>query len=69
MEWINIKDQLPKIGQKVITFRPLAEESGDEKITIQNYVGGKNTSPQGIEHGFDRWCHPTHWMPLIDEPK
>lgn len=67
-DWISIEDRLPEIGQKVITYRPLAKLTGDEKITIQNYVGGQNTSPQGFTHGFDRWCHPTHWMPLIKKP-
>jgi len=69
MEWISIKNELPKVGQEVITYRPLARETGDDIITVQKYVGGTNISKQGIVHGFDRWCHPTHWMPLPEYPE
>jgi len=54
--WISVEKQLPEIGQRVITFRPMAKESGDDELTIQLFTGSNNTSPQGVKHGFDRWC-------------
>jgi hypothetical protein len=70
MEWISVKDELPMDGEFVFTYRPMAKESGDEEYTAQKFVSKdyKNTSPQGIVHGFDRWSHPTHWM-RIKPPK
>jgi len=69
--WISVKDKLPRKGQIVLTYRPKAKESGDDVITIQQFISrdSKNVSPQGVVHGFDRWCHPSHWMPLPKSPK
>lgn len=69
--WIDVNYKLPRKGQIVLTYRPLAKESGDEVYTIQKFMGKryKNISPQGVIHNFDRWCHPSHWMPLPKSPK
>ena len=70
MEWISVKDKLPKKGQIVLTYRPKAKQSGDNIYEIQKFISKdyENISPQGIVHGFDLWCHPTHWMPLPKKP-
>ena len=67
MEWISVEDALPEPGEVVITFRPMAKASGDEVYTVQKFIGKNygNKSPQGVIHGFDRWCHPTHWARII----
>ena len=70
MKWINIKDELPKEGEMVFTYRPMAKESGDDEYTAQRFISKdyKNKSPQGVGHGFDRWCHPTYWMKIKPPP-
>jgi hypothetical protein len=39
MEWISVEDALPEPGEVVITFRPMAEASGDEVYTVQKFIG------------------------------
>ena len=55
MKWINVKDELPKDGEFVFTYRPMAKESGDQEFIAQNFISKdhKNTNPQGVVHGFD----------------
>ena len=67
MEWISVEDALPEPGEVVFTFRPMAKDSGDEEYTVQRFIGKdyQNKSKQGVIHGFDRWCHPTHWMRIV----
>lgn len=68
-EWISVKDRLPEVGQYVLVFRPLANKTNDSEIVTDVYIGKVQSSPQGVEHGFERWCHPTYWMPLPEPPK
>lgn len=69
MQWISVEDRLPEVGQGVIAYRPTAHLSNDPPITITFYAGGfRNESWQGVKHGFDCLCHPSHWMPLPDVP-
>lgn len=66
--WINVEERLPEKGQQVIAYRPTATLTQDEPVAFVRYTGRPNTSWQGIEHGFDHICHPTHWMPLPPPP-
>lgn len=68
MEWISVEDRLPEVGQEVLVYRPLAGETSDPLVVIRKFSGLSRVSPQGFEHRFDCWCHPTHWMPLPGLP-
>jgi hypothetical protein len=67
-EWISVNDRLPEIGQFVLCYRPLAKETNDPIYDVRVFDGNERTSPQGIKHCFDMWCHPSHWMPLPAPP-
>ena len=67
MDWINIKDERPKKGQRVIYY---FKETGIDigrfsQEFIQHGVKG-NTF-----HGHGGWLTDdvTHWMPLPEVPK
>lgn len=66
--WISVEDRLPEIGKKVLAYRPTAHLHADSPITNCIYTGQINRSWEGVEHGFDRINHPTHWMPLPEPP-
>lgn len=68
-EWIRVEDKLPATGEKVIVYRPTAESTQDQPVRVVRYTGHMRTSWQGVEHGFECICHPTHWMPLPAAPK
>lgn len=71
--WIPITKSLPKIGERVLTFVPKA----DNKITILRL------GPDDPDDGGSQWLEDdddddvvgfvlgavTHWMPLPSEPK
>lgn len=67
-DWISVDDRLPQVGQEVLVYRPLAHETNDPHIALRQYIGGSHKSPQGVEHGFDCWCHPSHWMQRPPSP-
>lgn len=67
-EWQPI-ETLPRDGRYVIVYRPLAMETGDETIAISKTTKNPTTSPQGVKHWTERWCHPSHWMDLPELPK
>lgn len=67
-DWISVDDRLPEVGQEVLVYRPLAHETNDPHIALRQYIGGSHKSPQGVEHGFDCWCHPSHWMQRPPSP-
>lgn len=67
MRWRTIRSA-PK-NKKILVYRPLAELSGDDEIRVSVRTGRKQTSPQGVVHDFDCWCHPTHWMPIPPIPR
>ena len=68
MLWISVEERLPEVGQNCLVYRPLAGHTNDPVFDIREYCGRNRESPQGIVHGFDCWCHPTHWMPLPEAP-
>lgn len=71
--WISVNDRLPAIGSQVIAYRPTAESTHDDAVMLTRYSGVERISWQGISHGFECICHPSHWMPLpaapVQEPK
>ena len=74
-EWIGVDDCLPEIidsigsSEAVLLYRPMAPESNDPVVCLGVYhPKHKKTSPQGVEHCFDCWCHPTHWMKIPKLP-
>jgi hypothetical protein len=66
--WRDI-ESAPKDGTLILVYRPLAHETGDPTITIARGTESETTSPQGVKHHTDRWCHPTHWQPLPAPPE
>jgi len=54
MKWISVKDRLPEIGQKVITFPSISDQ------VFEKY--GFITSTSGQQKPI------THWMPLPKPP-
>lgn len=74
MEWQPI-ETAPRDGSLVILYRPLAEETNDQKIAIKQSISYNNhcwdkTVPEGCvkENYTGGSCYATHWMPLPDEP-
>jgi hypothetical protein len=67
-EWQPI-ETLPRDGRYVLVYRPMAMETGDPTLTIAKTTRSPTTSPQGVKHWTDRWCHPTHWMDLPPLPQ
>ncbi|WP_113736113.1 hypothetical protein [Aeromonas caviae] len=73
--WLPI-ETAPQDGSKALVYRPLAENSGDERIAVKRLTGGRSNScwdktvPPGETpcNPTDGACHVTHWMPLPDEP-
>lgn len=67
--WISVNDRLPKIGDRVLCYRPSAMQHDDPTIIDCLYTGIPRISYEGITHCFDRINHPTHWMPLPLPPE
>lgn len=73
--WLPI-EIAPRDGRKALVYRPLAENSGDERIAVKRLTGSRSnncwdkTVPPGATpcNPTDGACHVTHWMPLPDEP-
>lgn len=73
--WLPI-ETAPRDRRKVLVYRPLAENSGDEPIAVKRLTGGRNNScwdrtvPPGETpcNPTDGSCHVTHWMPLPAAP-
>ncbi|WP_421202669.1 DUF3850 domain-containing protein [Aeromonas sp. 602658] len=73
--WLPI-ETAPRDGRKALVYRPLAENSGDERIAVKRLTGGQSnncwdkTVPPGATpcNPTDGACHVTHWMPLPDDP-
>lgn len=73
--WLPI-ETAPHDGRKALVYRPLAENSGYERIAVKRLTGSRSnhcwgkTVPPGETpcNPTDGACHVTHWMPLPDEP-
>lgn len=64
MEWISVKDRLPKIGQWVLICTPVRGEHLIEIATLDVIKGFIN--PQ---MGYGSFKNVTHWMTLPEPPK
>lgn len=53
---------------EIIGFRPQAHLTSDPPVCVSHRVSRPQTSPQGVKHYFDCWCHPTHWIPIPPLP-
>jgi hypothetical protein len=60
MEWISVKDELPKDGELVGVYRPNAHEQADPIVCERVHFG--NGWFDGIEENI-----VTHWMRLPKE--
>lgn len=69
-DWISVEHRMPEPGQQVIAYRPTAELTSDSMVRIVRYLGAgrERESWQGVWHGFDCICHPTHWKPIPGSP-
>lgn len=55
--WINVDDEMPKVGQKVlICYKAFGE---------RNYVEGKYVGFDNVFETSDGIKEPTHWNPNI----
>jgi hypothetical protein len=60
MEWISVKDRLPKKECRLIVF-------ADDYVCEADY-GDLGDLEYVFSEAFDQ-IYPTHWMPLPDPPK
>ena len=74
MEWINVKNKLPELGQEVLC---LCIDS-DPKYSPNYYIGQYGKDPETKEITFlewDNYCSDlvavecSYWMPLPELPK
>ncbi|HKQ38800.1 MAG TPA: hypothetical protein VJ063_12035 [Verrucomicrobiae bacterium] len=70
MRWRPIKTarKLP-VGTEILVYRPMAPRTSDPAITVALTTKYPTESPQGVKHYTDRWCHPTHWLPIPNPPR
>lgn len=68
MEWISIKDSLPKVDEKVWTFYRISKAEYQQEGWI-DYITetASSKTPSWVEMGYER-INVTHWMPLPDPP-
>lgn len=61
-KWISVKEKFPKIGKKVLAYRP-----GMYYTVIQTIYHGN----EDWENGYDISGNMaiTHWMPIPEPPK
>jgi len=63
MKWISVKDRLPEIGDWVLVFTKVKDQSLIEIALLGMFEGFFN--PQ---LGIGTMKNVTHWMPLPDGP-
>ena len=62
-EWVNVRDELPEIGKRVLTLDYLGHIRDRELYQFRD--GSIVFYPNGLKPGRDI----THWMPLPEPPK
>ena len=73
MDWIEVKDGKPHLGQKVLCVQDPHKTTTKEAL-FSIYDGKGFTPPKPtyfatFEIGQSRWADVTHWMPLPKTPK
>ncbi len=74
MEWISVKDRLPKLNERVLTHCPY---DGIKETWLTTYRIGSIGYSRGerkkwFEYVHENACYhhdATHWMPLPEPPK
>ena len=75
MNWINVKDKLPEIGQRVLSYN---EDEGMKETKYTTFQPGSFGHKQGytncwfewVAHNNICWKHnATHWAELPEPPK
>jgi hypothetical protein len=65
MEWISVKEKMPKVGELVIAFSPIEYFDDDDKVFLDETFIDKDGKVQW-EWGENT---VTHWIPLPEQPK
>ena len=69
MEWISVKDRLPRKKQEVIIFAPSINNKDETIYAVCLYWN------EFLQYDLevDKYCQPTvcvtHWQPLPEPPK
>lgn len=64
MEWISVKDRLPKVGTGCVVW--YKSKYTYAHIRTATYLGSNYFSTTGIQH---QTFEITHWMPIPEPPK
>ena len=64
MEWISVKDRLPKYGEDVLIC---CKKQG--KRVMAGWYNSAPPCPQWVHNGYDARYEVTHWMPFPLPPK
>lgn len=74
MEWISVKDELPRFDENVLVYHEWIGQSKTYKEVEIAFVSSittgadyKNVDWQTVSER--RSIEPTHWMPLPEPPK
>lgn len=69
MEWISVKDKLPKKNEWVLVY--VEDEYNEKKFHVGFWEGGSfEIGHQPLDYYGSRYCGSvTHWMPLPEQPK
>lgn len=63
MNWINVKDKLPKTGEYVLGYGEKSSLHGQNYDQVRLNTDGCWCAVYNYTH-----LHVTHWMPLPDPP-
>ncbi len=66
MEWISVKDRLPKIEEEVLAYA--GKKPWGPDIHVGNLQEGYD-SIYWTYYDYLEWHDVTHWMPLPEPPK
>ncbi len=72
MEWIDVKNGKPLLGQKVLCIQD-PNKTGTREALFAIYDGENFIPPQptyfaDFEIGKSRWSYIIYWMPLPEHP-